>query len=68
VRDEPLSLWSDVTLVFWDVPRDLSLSTVYDEIRKRNPGNRDSCIADLREYEYTTRSQRAELAEHPTDV
>jgi Uma2 family endonuclease len=64
-RGEPLNVWSDVTLVFWDIPAGVNLSTLYHEIHERNP---DTCIADVREYERTTRSQKAETAENAIDV
>lgn len=64
-RREPLNVWSDVTLVVWNVPKTVSLSDAYHEIYNSNP---DTCIADLRKWEFTTRSQRQEIEHESMDV
>jgi hypothetical protein len=65
LRREPLNSWSDVTLVVWDVPKSVSLSDAYEEIYHSNP---DVCIADLRKWEHTTRSQREQIEHESMDV
>lgn len=64
-REEPLDVWSGVTLVVWDVPEKVSLSRVYDEIYERN---RDTCIVDLRRFEFTTRAQKEEIESGAVEI
>ena len=68
LRPDPLNAWSDVTLVVWDVPETVSLSEAYDAIYRSSEDTEDTCISDLRKWEFTTRSQRQEIEHESMDV